>query len=353
MLQKPKIKILIIGSFPPPIGGTTVSIECLTSSLRNRNDVILEIVDTSRVRNNIFKSFGLFKEIFFKGLRVDVLSVHISPTALPFLGPLVVTISRLQKRPLIIRIFGGMDYSDLPWFSKIVARWTLLRSDIYLAQTKSLIKSALNDGIRNVSWFPTHRPVRIIESREILPYNGLFKFIYVGHIRPEKGIWEILSAAEGLPKNIQVDLYGPLCGDFSRDSFRSVTNVHYCGIIDPQDVSSVLRDYHALVLPTYHQGEGYPGIIIEAFCAGIPIVCTRWMSLPELVDNDCAILVKPRDSADLRHAMRNLASDRELYCRLAEASFRNRNDYDVNYWSEKFVEHCRELIGSNDYISNQ
>ena len=51
-----------------------------------------------------------------------------------------------------------------------------------------------------------------------------------------------------------------------------------------------------MILPTYHVGEGYPGIIIEAFSIGMPVISTYWNSIPELIShNKNGLLVPIKD----------------------------------------------------------
>ena len=66
--------------------------------------------------------------------------------------------------------------------------------------------------------------------------------------------------------------------------FDGCRRVGYCDVVEPDNVLDVLWQYDALLLPTYQPGEGYPGVIIEACAVGLPVICTLWHRLPELVD---------------------------------------------------------------------
>ena len=52
-----------------------------------------------------------------------------------------------------------------------------------------------------------------------------------------------------------------------RTCISGINNVIYKGAVQPQDIYNVLSASDVLVLPTYYPGEGYPGIIIEAYAA--------------------------------------------------------------------------------------
>ena len=62
--------------------------------------------------------------------------------------------------------------------------------------------------------------------------------------------------------------------------------------------------YDVLILPTYHEGEGYPGIILEAFSLGLPVISTNWNSIPEIVKhNENGLLVPIKDVDSLIKAI--------------------------------------------------
>jgi glycosyltransferase involved in cell wall biosynthesis len=156
-----------------------------------------------------------------------------------------------------------------------------------------------------------------------------------------KGVPEIIQAGESLDERLVVDVYGPLGFGIRESAFSG--RVRYRGVVDRDDVPAILSTYHALVLPSYYEGEGYPGVVIEAFAAGIPVVCTRWRALPELVDESCGILVAPRDAEELRDAMNALGRDSELYARLKAGVRRRREEFSDEVWHQRYVQYCLEL----------
>jgi glycosyltransferase involved in cell wall biosynthesis len=55
--------------------------------------------------------------------------------------------------------------------------------------------------------------------------------------------------------------------------------------LEPAEVVPTLRNYDALIFPSYYQGEGHPGVLVEAMMAGLPIITTQFRSIPELVQD--------------------------------------------------------------------
>jgi glycosyltransferase involved in cell wall biosynthesis len=241
-------------------------------------------------------------------------------------------------------MFGGQHYLDQSLWRRKLSAWVARRTDLFLAQTKSLVAEAQADGVAAVKWLPTSRSIHP-GPRPPPPAEGHpLRFVYVGQIRQCKGINELLDAALQCGSSAQLDVYGEFYDAYSEETFKNRANVVYRGKLPPDCVVETLKQYHALVLPSYHPGEGYPGVIIEAFAAGIPVVCTRWRSLPELVDETCGILVEPQDAESLRRAMLQLAMDRKLRSSLAENAWKRRDLYDIKLWAGRFLEYCREAV---------
>jgi glycosyltransferase involved in cell wall biosynthesis len=274
---------------------------------------------------------------------VDVLSLHCNPSALPFKGLLLLALAKLFRKGLVIRTFGGDRFLErgTPW-RRAINRFILRRSDIYLAQTQEQQRLCLELGIPHPQWFPTSRPLPAF-AREGMERPGTCRrFVFAGHVRQAKGIGEILEAGERFDSSVGIDVYGQLDEDFPEERFHSCHRVRYCGHIPYHQVPEVLTQYGALLLPTYHWGEGYPGIIIEAFQAGLPVICTRWLALPELVGDDCGILIKPQDAGELHDAMKRLVEDDPLYLRLCEGALRKGGEFSSELWAGRFVEYCRQ-----------
>jgi len=92
----------------------------------------------------------------------------------------------------------------------------------------------------------------------------------------------------------------------------------YRGVLDNAEVGERLWEYDALVLPTRWPGEGYPAVILEAFAHGLPVITTRWQSIPDIVDDGCGILVEPEDASQFASMLNRLHRNPELYARLQQ-----------------------------------
>jgi len=347
------LNLLLAGPLPPPLGGTTVLFERLVRRLGECEDVSVEVIDTGRVRGRglagVVRFFRLIIDIVRRARGRDVVTLHVSTSGLHAIGPPVALAARLRSTPLVVRKFGGTDFFEYSPLRRCLILWTLRRADLYLAETRDLVERARSAGLANAAWYANSRPMPELPAEPVseLPgesRRGCRRFVFLGQIHGGKGVRELVEAAERLPEGVTVDIYGPLGFDVQESELTGRERVTYRGSIDPDDVHATLLSYDALVLPSYHHGEGYPGVILEAYAAGLPVVSTRWRAIPELVDNGVTgLLVEPRDAEGLRGAMLSLVEDAGFYARLREGARARRSEFSDEIWSQRFVEYCRGL----------
>ncbi len=351
--RKEILNLLVAGPLPPPLGGTTVLFERLVRCLGEREDVSVEVIDTGRVRGRGLAGGARFFRLIVAVVRQargrDVGTQHVSPRGLPAIGPPVALAARLRSTPLVVRKFGGTDFFEYSPLRRCLILWTLRRAELYLAETRDLVERARSAGLTNAAWYANSRPMPELPAEPVSelsdePARGCRRFVFLGQVHGGKGIRELVEAGARLPEGGTVDIYGPLGFDVHESELTGRERVTYRGPVDSNDVHRVLSEYDTLVLPSYHHGEGYPGVILEAYAAGLPVVSTRWRAIPELVDDGVTgLLVEPRDSGALRGAMLSRVENQELYARLREGVRARRREFSDEIWSQKFVEYCRGL----------
>jgi glycosyltransferase involved in cell wall biosynthesis len=128
--------------------------------------------------------------------------------------------------------------------------------------------------------------------------------LYVGRLSPEKGVEELVEAANGLPLRLVGD--GPL-------------RVASAGFVPPAELGPWYE--RAAVVAAPSRREGYGVAAREAMAWGRPVVATAVGGLVDAVEDDVTgLLVPPRDVAALRAALERLLGDRELRERLGAAA---------------------------------
>jgi glycosyltransferase involved in cell wall biosynthesis len=166
--------------------------------------------------------------------------------------------------------------------------------------------------------------------------------LLLSQLKPDKGIAEALAASDKLPDGASLTIHGPSIPGvtFRGDHPRA----RIAGPLRRADVAEVIAAHDALVFPSWYEGEGMPGSVIEAMQSGLPVIATRWRSLPELVQHERnGLLVPPRDVDALADAMLRLTRDSELYASLAHEALRTGERFRAAAWHEQ-LESCLETL---------
>jgi len=342
------VRVLIIGTLPPPIGGASVLLKQLVDELRERGDVNLVVIETGGIRNGGLKGVFRFASVFWQTIwqvrRADVVALHAASGGLLIMGSILLPTTRFFRKPLLIRGFGGTYYPQSFGAARRAMTRTIVRNaHLFLVETKAMVRSAREEGIRRVAWYPNSRPLAGNVDSAPPESRPCRKFVYFGHVRPCKGIAEVIEAGERFGDEVSVDVYGPFLDGLSARTFEGLKTVRYCGVVPPDQAVATLRRYDILLLPTYHAGEGYPGVVLESFRAGRPVITTYWRAIPEIVDETCGILIDPHNADQLYDAMKRLTEDPQLYRTLCQGVRSQRQLFDSRLWTECFTAYCKVL----------
>ena len=134
--------------------------------------------------------------------------------------------------------------------------------------------------------YPNCKPLHILSADELAGYNlRPMRFCIFSRITPTKGIEDAIKAVslanEKAGKTIAtLDLYGNVetcdCSWFDNVKASMPETVAYRGKVAFDKSVSTLKDYTALLFPTYYPGEGLAGTVIDAFAAGLPVIASDW-----------------------------------------------------------------------------
>ena len=334
------LRALLIGALPPqepsdanPVGGAAVNFEDMVTQLKRR-DIDVTVVDISRPRVNLgvrqlWHNFvtvaGLIRRVAGRVLFNDIVVVHISAKSVWWLGSGLWFMCTAFRRPVVLKFIGGDFAQVYDGYSAAKRRWasaTYLRCALILVQTRAIKKRFSEHD--NVQWFPNTRDTR--GSGES-PRDVARRFIFVSQLRMEKGLREAVEACRELPRDCCLNVYGPIMANTDLSVFDGQNRSAYRGVLAQGEVPGALDRHDVLVLPTYWDVEGYPGIVLEALQCGLPVIATTWGSIPEVVeDSKSGLLVEPRSTVAVRMAIERVIDDPDLYGALC-AGARRRGDF--------------------------
>jgi glycosyltransferase involved in cell wall biosynthesis len=286
-----------------------------------------------------------------RGPLADLVMFNASSNGVIQAGPWIESLCRWMGKPLAIRAFGGaLDLTlDRASPRRRARLLDVLRSaSLVLLQTDHLC--ARFAGCGDVRKLPTTR--RSTPTARQLSQQCR-RFVFVAQLRPEKGYEEALRAIESCPPECTLDLYGPSMPSTDLMRLRSHPRAVYHGALPHDRVARVLGDYDALLFPSYYEGEGLPGVIVEAMQCGLPVIAAQWRALPELVQNELnGLLVTPKSSASLAAAMLRLASDDALFAELCIGALERGRELDASSWQLRLERWLLELCGRTPVPAN-
>ena len=199
----------------------------------------------------------------------------------------------------------------------------------------NLLKNTLlgHSNLTNVKVLPNFKSFTNFKA-QLLNKDDIFRFVYVGRISKSKGINEILEAISLLKArdfNFHVTFYGPVEDTFKLDS----SNASYGGILDIQsnsnEVYAKLSTYNVMLFPTYWKGEGFPGVLIDAFIAGLPVIATDWNMNKEIIEEGInGFLIEPKSTEALVQKMVWVMENKSNLNVISENNQRRANDYHID-----------------------
>jgi glycogen synthase len=183
-----------------------------------------------------------------------------------------------------------------------LARSVLRRARLVICASNALAEAAVELGAREVRVIPSAVDVPEHVGEEADPPVVLF----VGRLSGEKGILELVKAADGL--KLVVAGHGPL-----RERVPGAL-----GFVPHHELGPLYERAAVVAVPSLREGFGVA--CAEAMAHGRPVVASAVGGLLDLVvDGETGLLVPPGDVPALRAALERLLADRELRHRFGEA----------------------------------
>lgn len=334
-------KILILGActnikFPEKTGGVIVLFENLKKELDSLNIEYL-LIDTNKSNypNMIVAIFSIIYNIFKKGKNASHISLHGTSKDYSFLALFVYLSSKINKINYSLRKFAGdfdTYYENASSSKKRVIKFILKKSEHNFFETKNLTKY-FEKFNKNTHWFPN---VRESQNRVFKEKKFEKKFVFISQLFKTKGVSEIFETSNLLPKEYQIDLYGPIKDEMYTEEFFKKYKANYLGALKADEVLAKLKEYDVLLLPTYYKGEGYPGIIIEAFSAALPVITTSWRSISEIVTDKTGVIIECKNVDKLKDAI--LSFDNKNYSEYSKNSFEAFELFDSKVQTKKFLQ---------------
>lgn len=177
--------------------------------------------------------------------------------------------------------------------------------------------------------------------------NGPLKIIFTARMLREKGVEDLIAAAEILRPEYEGKIEFLLCGDLS-DNPNALTKEELLSMVDGQyikwlghrnDIPSLLAQSDIMCFPSFYR-EGVPKSLIEASACGLPLITTDSVGCRDTVINKKnGYIVNPHSPGEIAKALRKLIENPEKRKKMGLRSRQiAEKEYDVEAVATKHLE---------------
>lgn len=336
-------RILILGYFAFTThkkDGQTVKTR-LYLELLNRNvdkSTRISTFDTEILHTRPWHIVGLL----WKTLRADKVIYMPAHNNLRLFFPALSFLSHLFHFEILYILIGGW----LPVFLENRPRLVraLHKVKRIFPETETVKNLLENEyGLRNITLLPNFRFTDYTPA-EFKPASSPFRLVFLARITHEKGINIVFNTLQRLAQEkdcpVQLDFYGEIAVEdklYFEQELQNHPNTQYKGVLSPENIIETLAGYDAMILPTRYPGEGFPGCIIEAYMAGIPVLITDFRYAFDCVEQGKTGFVIAKDDREVENyvsAIKQLYNNGERLCDMKRAAYGRSKTYgEATAWS--------------------
>lgn len=322
-------KLLIVGGFPPKgakvYGGIVTSCRALVNS-RFSEIFHLELLDTTQICNppptflvRLVLAIRRFISYLIKliAFRPDAVVLFTSKGASLVEKGMMAWVARCLGVPSMIFPRGGaimVEYDEQKW-QRFWIRFLLKGAKIFLCQGPSWQRFAIEKiGFLEqhtevvLNWTATSDLLLVGTERKIEESKPEIRFLFVGWLEREKGIFELLEACAALAKDRKFFLTIAGRGRVEVEAAEFVKThgldgfVSFPGWIEGAAIVDLYSKHDVFVLPSWT--EGFPNSMIEAMACKLAVIVTDVGIIPDLVcDGEQALLIPAKNVEALKRAM--------------------------------------------------
>lgn len=274
-----------------------------------------------------------------------------------FFVPLLAILNLFFKRKIYYVVVGG-------WLPEFIVKEkylipSLKRFNTVLVET-TIMKQKLNTlGLLNVDILPNFKNLNVLKESELV-YNHTepYKLCTFSRVMKEKGIEDALEAVKHVNKTMgrivyTLDIYGQVDEGY-RERFAELEKtfpnyICYKGVVNFSDSVAVLKEYFALLFPTYYKGEGFAGTILDAYAAGIPVIATNWRYNGEIIQDQIdGFIYDYQNPAGLYNLLYKAVQDPGIIIDLKKNCINRAAEFSADKVVERLVKYLKIFKGTYD-----
>ena len=211
------------------------------------------------------------------------------------------TNTQSRTRALTYRMMKDVD------LSVVLSRYNRADAEKLFPKDIAIVSNGIPDPCPDYAdkVLPARRE-RLIVRRHLLARQmpapagpHVVQVLYLAHCTREKGAFDAMTgvrlanqklAEQHLPLRLQLTVTGTFVTPEDKAEFTALmldpataACVKYAGFVSGAQKEALLREADLFCFPTFYPNENQPVNLIEALAFGLPVVTTRWRSLPEIL----------------------------------------------------------------------
>lgn len=296
----------------------------------------------------IFKSIAQLKRIIHEQRDIDVIHLTTSAQLALFRDIALLKIAKRNKIPAILHLrFGRLKEIA----EKNTVEFKLLRYAMSLASYTVTIDyssfRAAKQKLPDVNIINIPNAVNISGMEEISQTEETNNITFLGWVVKTKGIEELICAWNEIYKEYpQWSL--KIIGPYTEEYFKEINDKYdtqgiiFTGEMNHSDAMQEIKNSKIFVLPSYT--EGFPNVVVEAMALGMPIAATSVGAVPEMLDNDCGVVIEPQNEKQIATALRELINNPEK-CNVYAQNAKQKalQEYSVEKVYERYIKIWNEV----------
>ncbi len=337
--------ICVFGNFAlgtTTFNGQTVKTRIITDELARRlGKESIHIVDTYH------KGAGKLLISFFAAMKKSGNTIIFpAQKAIRFAAPLAVLGKLLFRTSIHYVVIGGWlpEYLD----DKRLLKKALKYFDGIYVETAAM-KNKLGDrGFSDrVIVMPNCKKIESLKPSDFPQYDAPYQVCTFSRVMKEKGIEAAIEAvtqanAHFGKRMFELVIYGGVDSLqtewFDRVKAEFKDHIRYGGVVPYENSLEILCKYYALLFPTYYDGEGFAGTLIDAMAAGVPVIASDWRYNAEIVDHGKTGLLFPaKDTQALTQRLIWIAEHTDAWYAMKKDCLRAAKQFDVAAVTERLI----------------
>ena len=323
-----------------PVGGIAVCTQNILQYVKEHNIADFKFVEASihfksanrqslfnRLSSVIFDTLYLLLKYTVALLRYRPDVVHVNTSAGNALKKdnLYLIIAKILR----VEVVFHYHFGRIPTLEKQQNKeWNLLLKNVRRAKhvivLDPLSKTVLerNGFEGKVSYIPNPCSIKLGKiASEPIQKKIPNRYLFVGHVIPTKGVYELVNAFTDIRKPLTLEILG-LCNDHVRQELEEIARKKddgkWLSILGNQTldvVYSKMSTAEALVLPSYT--EGFPNVVLEAMALGCPVIATTVGAIPDMIlsgdgNPECGVCIAPKTVEPLKEAILTFSEDQNV-----------------------------------------